>query len=644
MRTSITPSHSLRSTLRSTALVALTGAILLPQALAQTEVFGEWEGAASAELFVALPPLGAIGNPGTLAAPLPTITSAVAAADAAGLLNVAPVTINVLGNGLHNQAAGEAFPIALPAYGVSVESHYLGGGPRPQVSAGGIGASEIFLFDTTGNPDLPVSTLRGLSIFNSFAVPGSADIRIAVPPAADNARIAPEIRDCIITGEPTFGVQIISTAGVANETVLERNIITGIDPFFGIAGVDIVDAEDDGGTTSALIRSNEIERFQSNLRITGGGLANQCRIESNFISVGEVNVELEACAPYLINNTIAFAFSNTAATATGISWVAMPALGLSNNLIWNPDQGGVLGIDIAGDLAVFAGAGADLRRFAFFNVDEDDTLFAATVAAVPNVVTVYDAATQGGPLFVGGDFGNGTLFTDMHLTAASLMIDSGLASPLVTSVPVGVSSISLPSVAGTVDVRMDAVYDADFGARLAGVQVDVGADEFTDLQAGPISVTRGATLAPVVGAAFGVDMDELGNMVPDVNGLWNSQVDIVGTPGDFAFLFACFSYDDFATSVSAAIVENRSLLQNTILAGVIPGVITVCNLGLQLGTGFQQFNSGVIPATGILRTNLTFGAAQLALSEGEVQLQALVIDPSGAYAQTTNRLTLEVNQ
>ncbi len=640
--------RALFTSLRTYALVALGGSALLPHAAAQTEVFGEWEGANSVELFVALPPLGVPGNPGTLAAPVPSITAALALAAANGDLDVNPVTINVTGNGLHDQMSGEVFPITLPAYGVSIEAHYLGGGIRPQVSAGGIGATEIFLYDEVGNPDLPVSVLRGLTIFNSFNVAGSADVRIAIPAVEEDVRIAPEIRDCIMTGEPNFGVQIFSTPGAAMDPVLERNLITGIDPFFGIAGVDIV-SDEDGGTMSALIRSNEITRYQSNLRITGGGLSNQCRVESNFISVGETNVELAGCAPYIMNNTIAFAFSNAAPVATGISWVGMPALGLSNNLIWNPDQGAVMGVDIAGPLAVFAASGGDLRREAFFNVDEDNTLFAATVGGTLGVVTIYDTVTQGGPLFVGLDFGNGVGATDMHLTPLSPMIDFGLTDPWVTTLATGVSSINVPGPLGARDVRMDTVYDGDFDARLAGTSVDVGADEFIGIRDGlpQASLTRDAMLMPTIGSTFGIDMDELGNMIPDDGGLWNTQVDIVGTPGDFAFLFAGFTFDDFATTAAAVTVENRFLMQNTIIAGLIPGVVTICNMGLQLGAGFQQFNSGPIPANGILRTNLTFGAAQLGLTEGEVQLQALVLGPAtagGIGAQMTNRLTLEVNQ
>lgn len=626
-------------------------ALLHPTASAQiTQVFGEWEGAGTVELYVAFPPLGALGNPGTVAQPLPTITSALAAANAAGLIGAVPVTINVIDPGpalQYNAAAGEIFPIAIPAFGVTIEAHFAVGPNGPIVSAFQGGATETFLINTVGNAALPPSTIRGLEIRNSFQVLGAADIRIAVPanPTGNEVRVVPEIRDCLITGAPVFGVQMLSSNGITLEPVLERNVITGIDPFLGTAGVDVV-----GGTgiTSPLIRSNRIQLYQTNLRVNGGGLSTQPRVQSNFIQIGNVNVDLTNCAPFVVNNTIAFAGTQTASQPVfGLRWQSLPAFSLSNNIIWNPLWSGASATDVAGSLAVFNNP----TRRALFNMDEDDTLFNATMAGVPGVVTIYSKFVQGPPQFVGANPPTFPAPVDLHLQATSPCIGAGLSSEVVNFLTT-ILSATIPGLPVASLVRLDFAYDIDFEGRIEGVPqmvnaVDLGADEFTGLD--PVLVpspTRAAVLRRTSGSVFGTDMDMFGNLRPDATGAWNSQVEVVGTPGDFVIFAAGFAFVDRVTDPStAALIENRSVYQDLVLWNqVVPGMATNASLGVDLGANTLTWAFGVIPPSGVLTANITLGAASSALAESELQLQALVADPTLTQIQTTARLTLEVNE
>ena len=267
---------------RSSALLILLSASTATSAWSQSEAFGEWEGA-SVEYYVDLPPNGMVGNPGTLAAPVPSITEALALAAANGDLGTVPVTINITDNGPGTAyqpiAAGgfEVFPITIPAHGVTLEAYSVASANGPLVTALPFGATETILIDAIGNPELPPSTIRGLDLWNSFQVPNSAVVRIDGAPNADGGRMAPEIRDCRLTGEPEFGIQILSSAGIQMEPLIERCVVEPVDPLFGTAGVDIVS---DGGMLSPMLRSNELQRFATNVRIAGGGLTNQTELES----------------------------------------------------------------------------------------------------------------------------------------------------------------------------------------------------------------------------------------------------------------------------------------------------------------------------------------------------------------------------
>jgi hypothetical protein len=623
-------------------------ALFQPNASAQvTEYFGEWDGAATLELYVAFPPLGAIGNPGTRALPLPTITSALAAA--AGLIGTVPVTINVIDPGpasQYNFAAGESFPIVIPAHGVTIEAYFAVGPNGPIVAALPGGASETFLINSVGNVALPHSTIRGLEIRNSF-VANAADIRIAVPAngTANEVRVAPEIRDCVITGAPVFGVQMLSSNGITLEPVLERNVITSIDPFLGTAGVDVVGVT---GINSPLIRSNRIQLYQTNLRVNGGGLSTQPRVESNFIQIGNVNVDLTSCAPFLLNNTIAFAGTQTASQPVfGLRWLNLPAFTLSNNIIWNPLWSGASATDVAGNLAVFNNP----PRFAWFNMDEDNTLFTASMASVPGVVTIYNTPVLGPPVFVGANPPTFPAPVDLHLQPTSPCIGAGFDVEVANAVTT-ILSATVPGFPVASLVRRDVAYDIDFEGRLEGIpvmlqSVDLGADEFTGVDAFVVpSPTRAAVLRRTSGSTIGTDMDIFGNLQPDATGLWNTQIEVVGNPGDLAIVMAGFAFVDRVIDPSTSLlIENRSVNQDFVLNNLfVPGMLTSASLGVEIGAHSLNLAIAAIPPSGVLTVNVTLGLASSALAESEMQFQALVADPTLTMIQTTARLTLEVNE
>ena len=138
---------------------------------------------------------------------------------------------------------------------------------------------------------------------------------------------------------------------------------------------------------------------------------------------------------------------------------------------------------------------------------------------------------------------------DLHLLGTSPCIGFGF-EPEVVSFMTTILSATVPGFPVPSLVRRDIAYDIDFEGRIEGAArmlqaVDLGADEFTGID--PVVVpspTRGAVLQRTMGSTIGTDMDIFGNLGPDANGLWNSQVEVVGTPGDFVIFMAGFGFLD----------------------------------------------------------------------------------------------------
>ncbi len=585
--------------------MALIGCTWMSAASAQFELLGKWEDTPtvmSLELTV---------GPGP---PLPTITSALAAAGPA--LGVVPVTINVQ-PGTYNFLTGEAFPILLPAHGVTIEAAALSP-TLPIVSGAGTVPvpAAVFLFATVGNPLLPDSVIRGLQIQTANA-PGSADIRIAAVPVGapvPPARVAPEIRDCFLTGDHDIGVDILSVPNTLVTPLLERNlIITPGGPSLnaGRIGVNIV-----GGLSliSPVVRCNDINRFQTNLSMTGvAGLDLDCRprIQSNFIQSGNTNVLVDTCAPFLVNNTIAFAFEGVVPVvpaAVGLQLTNVTTLVLTDNCLWNPVQVLAPAIDVL-FVPPFPG-------IPFFNVDEDNTLS-----------TLFPGLNFGPPLFipqfVGGNGGGMGPPVDLHLTAGSPLINAGVSFDSATPGPGPAVIPAALGAAAPVPIRRDFAFDLDFGARLVtGAVSDIGADEF---------VPRGTLLTPVVGPS----LDGLGNVLATA-GVWTAPVLVTGTAGDFCVLVAGTGNFDTVT-VGGVPFDNRAVFEHTFMTNPLLG-----NVAIDLvAPGFVVVASFPLPAGGAV-VNVSFGGFSPAFVESEVFLQAVTIDGTGA-GEISNRLQFDMN-
>jgi len=639
------PAHApiLRRASRFLALCAGIACFAPAPASAQTmQWFGEWAAAvpAARQLYVSSG-LGAAGNPGTLAAPLDTISGALALATTNGWLGTVPVTINVM-SGTYT-FPGEAFPIALPAHGVSIESYSLAGAPRPIVDASLFPARDTFVFNTLGTPALPDSVLRGLDIRNIAQTANSTEVRIEVPLGGmePGQRVAPEIRNCIISGGASVGVDIVSTEDVIMEAVVERNEIRfemSKEPVPAI-GVRVT-----GGTapSSPVIRSNYIESFQTNVLFTGGGNTNQPRLQANFIQVGEINVSCDSCEPTITGNTIAFAFEPSGAAA-GITWTGIAQMTLANNLIWNPAHGAMFTNppDIVGSLANFLMG--DPLRGAWFNYDEDDIL---ATAGLP-FVNLGPLTT--GPLtpdFVGGG-GSGATPVDLHLFPTSGLREMAF----IPEHALGFSGFGPLVVFGApapIVVRRDHSFDIDFDARISGFGTDVGADEVTAIL-GPVasSGTRGASIAPTVGSASGSDIDIIGSLLPTPAGTWSTDVDLIGTPGDLVMLISGVGFFDLTTDPAfpGPLLENTAVFQNLLADGsVVPGMLTTASFSLDIVGGSVTVGFALIPASGSVPMNVNFGAVNPAFLEAEAHLQAVFFDPTATLIQTTNRLSLDLNE
>lgn len=634
--------HSTRSPFapRNLGMAAVFALVAASTASAQDPAYGDWF-AAGNELYVS--PTGTPAGPGTLAQPFSSI------GDITSLINLDllanPLTINVL-SGTYNAASGETFPIVLPAHGVSVEAFDLRAGGRPVFDAAGTLALETIIFSSVGNTELPDSVIRGLDIRHDTFMNNSAELRIDVPtPLEGVERIAVEVRDCEISGSATVGVDMVGREGIEFECVLERSLIFPVNGKEQNASVG-VRVLGESGPTSPVIRSNQIQSFPTNVQFQGGDLANQPRLWSNFIQVGGTNLDVNDSSPYVVGNTIAFAFAPS--NAVGIRLTGVTEMTLANNLIWNPQHGGMgyNPLDVTGDFSSFDW---DPIRGAWFNLDEDDALYNYVTLGfgLPNFGPV---STGDVPGFVGGDLGAGPLVTDLHLTAGSLMRERGVDLETTTGDPF-FSVGEVPGLPASIFVRRDHSHDGDFDARITGQYIDIGADECIEplpAVAPLVSLTRTSMLMPTIGT--GNDLDELGNLHPDGAGNWATQVSVTGTSGDLIMLISGVGFADTIPNPGAgpATLGNKALYENLLLSGLIyPGMLG----GSSLSTGISPLNTVLITggiSTGVpLSIPVGFGAFNPAFVEAEAHLQAfaLTVDGNGATViQTTNRLSLDLNE
>ena len=428
-------------------------------------------------------------------------------------------------------------------------------------------------------------------------------------------RIAPEIRDCRIGGEPNIGVDIIGVANVLNETVLDHNDIIQSDPSLGnTVGVRIDGT--DGIAMAPLLRSNRVEEFRTNVDVFGGADLNQTRLQSNVIVEGDAGVTVDDAAPWLSSNTI------VDARVAGLSWSnTVTELGFTHNLLWNPQAP-----DVVGNMGIFNNQPAE--RMELWNFSEDGGLLVNQIFGnTPSNITNPDFVNAGA-----GDY---------RLADTSPLSDVGEATFVVAPALEAALTSTISTAIGDVSIRRDVACDRDGLSRVQGIQSDIGAYESG--AGGVLDATKGlaGSTAPGVNP-----IDAFGNLVPDANGAWNTSVTVTGPPGTIYAVYGALAFDDETTSSERVDVENRALYQNEFYSAgnasskFTSGLSSAPGNSMLLATGML----GAAGPTGLASQDvaLTLGAYNSDFEEGEVYVQALML--SNGQMGTSRRLVIELNR
>lgn len=605
MKPGVPPTISSRG--RIAGLVAAAG-ILCATATSQ----GPWAGNMNAQLFVdavnGIDDTTMNAAHGTLfQTPFQTIQAAVDRAEllmagSLGAVQGLPVTINLI------PAAPFVVtqPILIPALGISIES----AGPGLAAVQGAAQAFEVFDVDRTlaaavlnASPGVvfPATVIRGLDISD-----GSFGIRVRPQPTtAFSPTISMEIRDCDIHDNFT-GVMIDTP--MRNETVVEHNrIFHNQDPLTTFGNGLRVRTQ---SVSSSLIRANRIWDNEVNLElvnITNDAFNSRDRVFSNFIELGEFNVDMTNTAALLRSNTIAFAVSFSA-PPLGIVYrnsgvAANPTLELRNNIVWHP------GVD-------------DIRFFGLTAPQLLVTTNDLNAEPAPLDAITRSLINANGNFMLAPPFAAQPVPENLHLQpiATSPAIWGGADATFV-HVPVPApntfaNSTILLAVAGQ-NVRVDIPCDVDLDSRtvrMAGepaLTSDIGADEIVFSRL--VSTAR---------------LDPLGNLPFNLtSGLWDAVISVVPDPAasaplpplTAAFLFMSLEPDPV----------NVHFFLNP-----------VGSAQLNLGNVASLF---ALPAAGSTQVdfNLNFGALNFAFLEGEVHLQAGALTANDLMF--TNRVTVALS-
>lgn len=385
---------------------------------------------------------GSDANAGTRAAPWRSISHA-ASAVAPDLAAGYPVTINV-DPGVYDESV-ESFPVVLPSRGLCIEAN----GPGAIVRNTSFASPAIFQVAVPGAGSGPLGTVPP-SIIHGFEISGGSD-GVHIQPSllggtapADPAAV--EVRHCDIH-TCGFGVRVEVDSGWRDVSVVEACCIHEC----GLAGVAIFSS----GESSTVIRSNRIFDTEGNIYVLNLGTALTCRprIQSNFVWGGEFQVTLDACSPWMVNNTVAYARPHSLVPDTyGIIYngSAPEVLSLANNILWNPAGATYNALDLQ-----INGSPVEV-------IDTNDI----EDASDPHVGTAGNISVP--PGFVGPP-------SNLHLLASSPLIEAG--NNAFVNPPLSLA-------AGTLSVRADLGVEGDpfFPRRLdfdkAGpLAVEIGADE-----------------------------------------------------------------------------------------------------------------------------------------------------------------------
>jgi hypothetical protein len=420
-------------------------------------------------------------NAGTLASPWRTVSFAVTQAESLTAIGN-PITINVLAG---TYTASESFPIELPARGIKLQAF------EPGVVISGTQFQPVLLVDRAGPTSgpcgvTPSTVIRGLTL-RSGIVGIEIDTSMAGPPANTPDRV--HVHRCQLVQNRAVGITIWTRQGRYSQHVVEECEIAfnANSQGFG-TGVNALNL---GGTSSNLIRANNIHDNEVGINVFGTPEDTVVRILSNFVRDAEWGIALFNSSARVVNNTQGYGrpFSPNQ-DVFGVLIAGAGNIVLANNIIWNP-PGYAAGASSVTDLSN-AGSGA--------------------LTQVTNwVLSAVGAGNP--PQFVAPPM-------DLHLLPTSPLMDAGTNAFVLPVINVSVGPIS---------ARADCAVDVDGDSRVLdfsqdfAADVEIGADERTDGGGAPVRLTC-------------QQIDDFGNL--HTNGVPTPiNVDLSSNPGDLAVLF-----------------------------------------------------------------------------------------------------------
>ncbi|MCA8950339.1 MAG: right-handed parallel beta-helix repeat-containing protein [Planctomycetes bacterium] len=424
---------------------------------------------------------GSNNNAGTLASPWRTVTHAVSQA-LSQTSSGNPITINVRAG---SYSAGESFPIELPARGIKLQAF------EPGVTISGTQFEPVLRVDRAGASNgscgvTPGTVIRGLTLRDGIT---GIEIDTSLAGGVANTPDRVHVHRCQLVQNRGNGIAIWTRAGHYSQHVVEECEIAFNANSNGFGtGVNALNL---GGTSTNLIRANNIHDNEVGINVFGTPTTTEPRILSNFVRDAEWGIALLDCSARVVNNTQGygrpFSFNQP---VFGVILAGGGNVVLANNIIWNPPG-----------YAVGAAGVTDLSNGSTGVVTQASNWILSTVGA------------GNPPQFVAPP-------TDLHLQASSPLLDAGTNSYVLPTINVQVGPLS---------ARADCAVDIDGDSRVldfaqdTAPDVEIGADERSDGGGAPVRLSC-------------QQLDAFGNL--HTNGVPTAvNIDLGGMPGDLAVVF-----------------------------------------------------------------------------------------------------------
>lgn len=424
---------------------------------------------------------GSDSNAGTLASPWRTVSFAVTQAQSLTAAGT-PITINVRA-GIYT--SNESFPIRLPARGIKLQAF------EPGVVISGTQFEPVLRVNSAGSSGgacgaTPGTVLRGLTL-TAGIVGLEIDTSFVGQPANTPDRV--HVHRCQMVQNNAVGISIATRSGRFSQHVIEECEIAFNANAQGFgAGIDAFNL---GGTSTNLIRANNIHDNEVGIQVFGAPETTRPRIVSNFVRDAEWGIALLNASGRIVNNTQAYGrpFSPNQ-DVFGVLLAGGGDVVLANNIIWNPPG-----------YAAGASSVTDLSNGSSGAVTE----------ATNWVLTAVGLGND--PQFVAPP-------ANLHVSSSSPVLDAGTNSFVLPTITVNVGGLT---------ARGDCAVDVDGDSRILDFaqdttpDVEIGADERNDGGGAPVRLTS-------------PQLDAFGNL--HTNGVPTPvTVNLSGTPGDLCVLF-----------------------------------------------------------------------------------------------------------